>query len=218
MLFKTRTVKMHRMYPFIACILFCSSAAQAQQEQSDEIASRLNRIVAALRVARVESSNVSSKLDIVPEQAEQIAALTVDYKAMLQEYAAFIDNDNQPAALSIMASNMPRFENRLHSEILIPHQSELLTKLVFADLLKSAGGNLLRSISTNYAKEFGLTDDQNKKMLEIEKRVTKEVAEAERKFKKELERIATTARGDAEKTLSPRQLETLSRLTPRPSR
>ncbi len=200
---------------FIACLLLSSSMANGQQETTAEIWGRMSRMTSSLGVARVEASKESSELELVAEQIEQIATLTNDYKAVVQEYGTYIDDDNQPAALSIMAKQMPFFEKRLRSDILLPHQSELMTNLVFADLLRKANGNLLRSISKNYAREFGLTEGQNKKLLEIDSRIKRETAEAERKFNEELARIAKTARKDAEKTLSPSQLETLKRFSTR---
>ena len=69
----------------------------------------------------------------------------------------------------------------------------------------------MRTISTNYAKEFSLTDTQAEKLKEIDARVKKEIAEAERKFKEEIRKIRNTAKQDVEKSLSPEQVKTLEK-------
>ena len=118
---------MCRLLTFSFCVLLHSITAYAQDETSNEIMGQINRIVSSLRVARVEAANESSELEIVPEQAKQIATLAVEYRSMLEEFNAFVEDDNQTGALSFMASNLPGFNTKLHSDILLPHQSQHLT-------------------------------------------------------------------------------------------
>lgn len=208
-----------RLFAFSLCLLLFPPAANGQQQDASvEIMGRMNRIISSLRVARVEAAKKSSELELVAEQTKQLENLLAEYKAMLKIFDTHINNDDQSAAMSLMATNLPTLENRMHSEILLPHQSGHMEKLVFADLLKQSGGNLLRTISKNYSKEFALSNEQSQSLHKISDKTKEQLAEAERRYKEEIKKIRTNARSEIEKTLSPKQLKMLERYSSTASR
>jgi len=70
---------------------------------------------------------------------------------------------------------------------------------------------MLKVMASNYPREFRLDEVQKKRLEEIEKRVSKDVAELKKRFEKELLEIRNGARDEARKTLSREQLEVLAK-------
>lgn len=106
-----------------------------------------------------------------------------------------------------MEERMTKLENKLYDEILLPHQVDALRGQVFLSSVAEYEGNIVEVITSTYADEFGLDNDQVKRLWELKDDVNKRVAEAKAKFKKEMEDIGKSADKDMRAVFSNGQLE-----------
>jgi len=185
--------------------------AQANQVQ---LSARRDRVQRTLLVADRESGNAGSVLELVPEQREKLQRLRTEYDAFLDEVHPLIKKSMSAGSTAenlkvhdFMEERMTKLENKLYDEILLPHQVDALRGQVFLSSVAEYEGNIVEVITSTYADEFGLDNDQVKRLWELKDDVNKRVAEAKAKFKKEMEDIGKSADKDMRAVFSNGQLE-----------
>ncbi|MDA7910415.1 hypothetical protein N9Z53_02005 [Mariniblastus sp.] len=205
---------MIRIIPIFICAFFISNVLHGQDGVSKERA-MMERLESSIQIILSYDPAISNaNLELVDDQKEKLAKLNDEYQKMIEEIVelqARGDEDSINASKRQFLKKMTTFQNTLHADILLPHQSDLLHSLVFAQFVKHRGGSILRAIETYYTREFGLTSEQKREMAQIDKQAAKKVAAAKERFRKELEKIANETNEDVRKVLSPEQAKTLDK-------
>jgi len=188
---------MIRIVPVVVCALLFSNFLYAQDDVSKERAI-MERLESSIQVIlNYDPVETTARLELVGEQNKKLAKLNEEYQKMIEEIVALQargDSQSIKASKLRFLSRMTAFEQTLHSEILLPHQSDVLHSVVFANFVKNRGGSFLRTIEKYYADEFGLSSEQKKEMADIEKQATDKVAAAKQSSKKNSNEYQTKKR------------------------
>lgn len=204
---------MVQQFVIVAVFVLYPTSLLAQFEVDDELAGSINRMGSTMQLVLDESERPNSKLELVGEQKAQLAELAKNFKQMILELNELDgDKDGIESSVALFFKKMDQFESTLHKDILLPHQSQALKAMVFAEFVRGNGGSMLRAISKYYSREFDLKDAQKKKLIVIEKRAANQVAEAKKRFKKELEKIAKKTNEDVRSVLTSKQEKALEEL------
>ncbi len=204
---------MFRIATIFFVAFFISDVLHAQDAVSEERA-MMERLESSIQIVlKMDPAIKTGQLELVDDQNERLARLNDEYQKMIDEIQSLQGDENAIKARKLVfLKRMSTFQETLHNDILLPHQSTVLDSLVFAQFVKHHGGSILRAIKTYYTREFSLTDDQKRDLAKIEKQVAAKVAAAQEEFKKKLEQIANETNVDVRKLLSPEQVRTLDGL------
>lgn len=195
---------------------FISDVLYAQDTVSEERA-MMERLESSIQIVlKMYPATKTGQLELVDDQNEKLAKLDDEYQRMIDEIQSLQGDEHATEARKLLfLKRMSTFQETLHTDILLPHQSAVLDSLVFAQFVKHHGGSILRAIKTYYTREFSLTDDQKKDLAKVEKQAAAKVAAAKEEFRKKLEKIANETNVDVRKLLSPEQVRTLDGLQDR---
>ena len=204
---------MFRIASILFCAFFFSNVLQAQETVSKERA-MMERLESSIQIVlNMDPAITTGQLELVHDQNENLAKLNDEYQRLIDEIQSLQGDEHASEAKKILfLDRMSTFHETLHTDILLPHQSNVLNSLVFAQFVKHHGGNTLRAINTYYTREFSLTDDQKRDLAKVEKQAAEKVAAAQEEFRKKLEEIANQTNADVRKLLSPKQVRTLDGL------
>lgn len=207
---------MIRIIIYLISAFFISNVLHAQDGVSEERA-MMERLESSIQVMLSYDPAVSTAdLELVDDQKERLAKLNDEYQGMIEEIQRLQGVEGSIDATKLLfLKKMVAFQETLHSDILLPHQSDVLNSLVFSQFVNRRGGSMLRAIETYYTHEFGLTNEQKKEMEQIEKQAAEKVAAAKERFKKELEKIANETNNDVRQLLSPEQAKILDKFQDR---
>jgi hypothetical protein len=189
-----------------------SSVAFGQTDDADRVAAAIGRISSTLGIVNQEAGNSDSELEIVTEQKTQIGDLMSEYRELVQYHAlSQREGKSSPELNKEVADKLAGLEERLHDQVLLPHQSDLLRAKVFNFMVSHHKGSALKAVVSNFRTEFGLSDEQLKRLNEIQKSTSTEVAELRKKFENELKALQQRALTEAETVLTPDQVQKLRR-------
>ena len=199
----------------ICLIVLISSTCYSQNTPTEDAAlvNQLNFRLQTMQLAMSEAQNLDSDVELVDDQRVKLATLTDEYKKMIRSIKELEKADDMQAGLAMCLTKLDTFEQRLSSDILLPHQSNALRTMVFTELIKEQGGDLVTTLATYYPKQFKLTDAQEKRMDKIRTTTATKIAEAKREFKEKLNRISADTKAEIHTVLTPRQSKALSDLS-----
>ena len=199
----------------ICLIALFSSTCFSQNTPTEDAAlvNELNFRLQTMRLAMSEAQNLDSDMELVDDQRGKLSTLTDDYKKMILSIKEFEKNDDMQAGLAMCLTKMDTFEQRLSSDILLPHQSDALRTMVFTKLIKEQGGDLISTLAVYYPKQFQFTDAQEKRMDKIKTETAAKIAETKREFEEKLKKISADTRAEIHTVLTPQQSKTLTDLS-----
>ena len=189
------------------------SQATTAENAKLELLRELDYRMMMLHTATTETNDLDADLELVDYQKTELAKLSSDVKDMFLKIKQHEKDDNMQEELAMGLTMMDTFEYRLSSEILLPHQSTALGSMVFNNLLKEKGGDLVSTLDTYYPKQFLFTDTQKKRLDEIKTSTAAEVEKAKREFREKLKKISAGAREKINAVLTPQQSQALSALS-----
>ncbi|MDA7859044.1 hypothetical protein N9007_00475 [bacterium] len=207
---------MFRIASIFFVAFFISDILHAQDAVSEERA-MMERLESSIQIVlKMDPATKTGQLELVDNQNESLAKLNDEYQKMIDEIQS-LQGDEHAAEVSklLFLKRMSTFQETLHTDILLPHQSDVLNSLVFSQFVKHHGGSILRAIKTYYTREFNLTDKQKRNLAKVEKQAEAKIAAAQEEFRKKLEEIANETNADVRKLLSPEQAKTLDGLQDR---
>ena len=189
----------------ICLIVLISSTCYSQNTPTEDAAlvNQLNFRLQTMQLAMSEAQNLDSDMELVDDQRVKLATLTDEYKKMIRSIKELEKADDMQAGLAMCLTKLDTFEQRLSSDILLPHQSNALRTMVFTELIKEQGGDLVTTLATYYPKQFKLTDAQEKRMDKIRTTTATKIAEAKREFKEKLNRISADTKAEIHTVLTP---------------
>lgn len=201
----------------VLLVLLVSTHALCQDSkytaaEEENLANSLNLRLLTMQIALGEIRNLKSDLELVESQHQDLESLSKDYAKMVQSLTE-MDKKNAGDLVALCLQKMKGFEDKLSSEILLPHQNSELRKMVFAKLLADNSDDWYATLSTYYPAEFKLTEDQKRKMKQIKSSATEEIAKAKKEFDEKLKKIRLAARDEIKDVLTPKQSKILSELT-----
>ena len=202
--------------------LVVPSAALAQDAASSNassdvaLANLLNLRLHSMQVALNETRNLKSDLELVDNQRDALEALSLKYAHMVQNLVKLEKTEGgMQESISLCLQKMDTFENTLSSEILLPHQSAELRKMVFAELVRNNGGSLISTLSVYYPQQFKLDKDQEKRMKEVTQSAKEKLAKAKKEYEEKIDKIRMETENAVHKVLSPKQSKLLTELSGR---
>ncbi len=212
---------MKLLQPVFVALLVLSVSTQALCQDSkdtsaekENLTNSLNLRLLTMQIALGEIRNLKSDLELVESQHQDLESLSKDYAKMVQSIMELEKkNSGTDDVVALCLQKMTGFENRLSSEILLPHQNSELRKMVFAKLVAENSDDWYTTLSTYYPAEFKLTEDQKRKMKQIKSSTTEEIAKAKKEFEEKLKKIRLAARNEIKDVLTPKQSKILSELT-----
>jgi Spy/CpxP family protein refolding chaperone len=206
---------------FILALVF-SSAAVAQDAASPStaadsaLANSLNLRLHSMQVALNESRNLKSELELVETQRDALETLSAEYGQMVQGLVKLEKTEGgMKEGISLCLRRMDDFEKTLSSDILLPHQSAELRKIVFAELVRDNGGNLISTLAVYYPQHFTLDKNQERGMKEITLSAKDKLAKAKREYEEKIKKIRTETESAVHEVLTPKQSKLLTKLSGR---
>ena len=204
------------------CILLLSLSTHAYGQDSEtggsveqqELANLLNLRLQTMQIALGEIRNLKSDLELVESQREGLETLSKDYAQMVQGIMQLEKgNAGTDESIALCLRKMKGFEDRLSSEILLPHQNSELRKMVFAKLVSENDEDWFATLSTYYPAKFKFTVDQQQQMKKIKSSTAKKIAKAKKEFDEKLEEIRDAARDEIQDVLTEKQSKFFAELS-----
>lgn len=192
----------------------CSQDSETIVSENQDLTNSLNLRLQTMQIALGEVSNLKSDLELVESQRQSLESLSDDYNQMVKSLMKLEkDRSGSEEAIALCLRKMKDFENRLSSDILLPHQNSELRKMVFAKLVSENRDDWFATLSTYYPNEFQLTADQKRQMKKIKMLTTDKIAKAKLEFDKKLKGIRDDAKNEIRNVLTPKQAKILTELT-----
>jgi hypothetical protein len=211
-----------KKYLSVLCLVVCSSASLAQDAGPDAtskdsaLANSLNLRMHTMQLALTEARNLKSDLELVENQRDALDALAAEYGQMVQILMKLEKTENgMKEAVSLCLRKMDAFEETLSSDILLPHQSAELRKMVFAELVQDNGGNLISALAIYYPQQFDLDENQKRQMKDITLSSKEKIAKAKQEYEEKLGRIRLETENAVHNVLTPKQSKLLTELSGR---
>jgi len=208
---------MAKLLLMIPLLVMFSSATHAQDATAEnaevELLHQLDSRMMMLHTATTATKDLDGDLELVDYQKTELAILGRDFKEMFLKIKEHEKDDNMQAGLAMCLTMMDSFESRLSSEILLPHQTAALSSMVFNNLLKEKGGDLVSTLDAYYPKQFLFTDAQKKQLDEIKTSTAAEVEKAKREFREKLKTISADAKKKIDTVLTRQQSLALTKLS-----
>jgi len=180
--------------PFVLCLLFLSGSAEAQDPNPMEdvkLQASVNRAIGIITIAlNDDEAGERSELDLNEPQKKAIQEISDRYSDMLEEGANLSPED--AADPNIMLEHIGRLktlETELTEAVLMPHQAASLLGKVFTRSIEVSSGDTLEAIEEYYPDKIELDEKKTQDLKNISKSTKKEILEARKKFKAEVERI-----------------------------
>jgi hypothetical protein len=216
----TRTQKGNAMAKLLLMMLFLamfSPSAVAQDATAEnvelDLLRQLDSRMMMLHTATTATKDLDGDLELVDYQKTELSKLGRDVEEMFLKIKEHEKNGTMHAGVEMCLTMMDSFESRLSSEILLPHQTAALSSMVFNNLLKEKGGDLVSTLDTYYPKQFLFTDAQKKQLDEIKTSTAAEVEKAKREFREKLQNISAGAKKKINTVLTPQQSLALTKLS-----
>ena len=201
------------MLIFATTVVGQQVATRSEPIQSDAFANSLNLRLQTIQLALNEAQNLQSDLELTADQKSLLTELSKDYKQMVVSLNELEKTEGgMQVGLALMTGKLDVFEERLSSDILLPHQSTALRSMVFAKLVKAEGGDLISALSTYYPKQFQLEDSQKAKLKDIKKVARDKIERAKEELEEKIAEIVKETEEQVRSVLKPEQSELLTDL------
>lgn len=200
----------------LALIFASSCYAQQADPVETEICNEIARIQYMFMAAR-ENIHGVNEFDAVEKQKESYeliqAKLNAINDAMRLIYTEKAGQEERIERLKKIRSELADTEKVLKTEILLPHQVEMLEQAEFKILLGGSNGNLIKVLEKYYKSEFELTDDQKKQLEDIHKKADQEFAEIKKEMEIKVKEIRAKANSQIKSVLTEKQRKSLERIS-----
>lgn len=213
---------MRKFLPVLILALVVSSATVAQDAASTNTASdsalanSLNLRLHTMQVALKQTRNLKSDLELVDNQRHALESLSLEYAQITQAIMKLDKTESgRKEGVSLCLKKMDAFEKTLTSDILLPHQSAELRKMVFAELVQNNGGNLISTLSVYYPQQFKLDKDQERRMKDVTQATKEKLAKAKEEYEEKIKKIRIETEKAVHKFLTPKQSKLLTELSGR---
>ena len=179
---------------FVLWLLFLSGSAIAQDAslmEDPNLQASVNRALGIITIAlNDDEAGERSELDLVESQKKAIQEISDRYSDMLEEGANLSPEDAaDPNIMLEYIGRLKTLETELTAGVLMPHQAASLLGKVFTRSIEVSSGDTLKAIEEYYPDKIELDEKKTQDLKNISKSTKKEILEARKKFKAEVERI-----------------------------
>ncbi len=191
-------------------LFFMTSPLMGQSIDENEFAAKINRLNSRLSLANQALKGGTSDLELAENQKELLVELRKRHQLIVKELKTFGPNERDKAK-QFLFDNISRLETELTTDILLPHQVEIINEKLFERQLSMFGGNLFQAMLTGYRDQLGLDDKQLAELKKLSKETSDKLAEAKARFQEEVDEIKKDAKKKLEKALTEKQLEVIAK-------
>ena len=181
--------------------------------EDTDFVNKVNVRLRAMYLVLGELQNADSDLELVDDQRIELAKLAEDCREMERSAGKLPKTGDIKDRFVKVLDRLDLFERRLSSDILLPHQSAVLDTMVFNELVRREGGNLITAISTHFGDGFQFSKNQTKRIGELKTSVNTKIAKAKKEFQEKLKKISTEAKTEFQTILTPKQSKMFSKLS-----
>ncbi len=204
------------VFTFFVAVLcvFSSDKTLSGQDEINKAFHELNRIQSYFSLVR---SNLLGGEGLAFTDVQKAAFAELDAKrtALRPLYKGLTEGPTEErlAKTKAVLADLKRLHIDLTGNVLLPHQLELLKKAEFDNLLIHTRGNLLAAIDNYYEDAFELSDQQRKKLKELEKEVAERRKELAKKSQEKSKKLEEEMRLKFGKVFTPEQLKLLEEMS-----